>query len=315
MLEIKFPRLKINNLQPKYPIIQGGMAIKVSMAGLASAVANEGGIGVIAGTALTVDELKQEIKKAKKMTNGIIGVNIMFAARDFMNLLKTSIKAGVDLVISGAGFSRDMFPVGKKSNVPIVPIVSSLRLARISEKLGAAAIVVEGGNAGGHLGTDKDSWELVKKIKEKVKIPIIGAGDVVNSRDINKMFKMGLDGVQMGTRFLASEESDVDSFFKRLCVKAKKEDVINIMSSVGFPANAIKTRFSELVLSGQAPEPVSCSKCLKQCTESFCIKEALLKARDGDKENGIFFAGKGAWKIKEILSVKKIFRRIVAGEL
>jgi len=315
VLAIKFPKLKINNLQPKYPIIQGGMAIKVSMAKLASAVANEGGIGVIAGTVLTVDELKHEIKKAKEMTDGIIGVNIMFAAKNFMKLLKASITAGIDLVISGAGFSRDMFPVGKEANVPIVPIVSSLRLAKISEKLGAAAIVVEGGNAGGHLGTDKDSWELVEKIKDKVNVPVIGAGDVVTSRDINKMFEMGLDGVQMGTRFLASEESDVDNFFKQLCVKAKKEDVLNIMSSVGFPANAIKTAFSELVLAGEAPEPETCSKCLKQCTESFCIKDALLKARTGDKKEGLFFAGTGVWKIKEVLSVKKIFKRISDCEL
>jgi nitronate monooxygenase len=308
---MNFPKLKIASLELKYPIIQGGMAIKVSMAGLASAVANEGGIGVIAGTALTVKELKNEIKKAREMTNGILGVNIMYAATDFLNLLKTSIDSGIDLIISGAGFSRDMFTIGKEKNIPVVPIVSSLKLAKISEKLGASAIVIEGGNAGGHLGTDKDSWDIVKKIKEKVNIPVIAAGDIVNPEDISKMFKMGMNGVQMGTRFLASLEADVSDVFKKLCVKARNEDVVTIMSSAGLPANAIRTKFSELVLEGKAPKPENCINCLKHCYRNFCIKDALLRGRDGDLEKGIFFTGKGLGKIKEILSVKEIFNRII----
>jgi len=308
---MNFPKLKIGKLEPKYPIIQGGMAIKVSLANLASAVANQGGIGVIAGTALTVSELKNEIRKAREQTQGIIGVNIMYAARDFLKLLKASIESGIDLIISGAGFSRDMFPIGKEYGVPIVPIVSSLKLAKISERLGASAIVVEGGNAGGHLGTDQDSWDIVKEIKDSVSIPVIGAGDVVNNDDIKRMFKMGLDGVQMGTRFLASFESDVSDVFKQLFVKAKASDVVTIMSSVGLPANAIRTRFSELVMAGKAPEPESCANCLKQCKMNFCVKDALLRARDGDLENGLFFTGKGVEKIKEILSVKDIFKKII----
>ncbi|HLV10273.1 MAG TPA: nitronate monooxygenase, partial [Halanaerobiales bacterium] len=275
-----FPRLKIGKLNPKYPIIQGGMAIKVSTAGLASAVAEQGGIGVIAGTAMSISELKNEIRKAKNKTQGIIGVNIMYAASGFLKLLKASVEAGIDLIISGAGFSRDMFTIGKKNNLPVVPIVSSLKLARISEKLGASAIVVEGGNAGGHLGTDEDSWELVKTVKEKVKIPVIAAGDVVTPEDIQKMFKMGMDGVQMGTRFLASEESDVSEAFKELCIKAQNKDVVSFMSSAGFPGNAIRTRFIELILEGKEPAPEECSECLKHCLKNFCIKDALLKARE-----------------------------------
>jgi NAD(P)H-dependent flavin oxidoreductase YrpB (nitropropane dioxygenase family) len=286
------------------------MAVKVSMADLASAVAEEGGIGLIAGTALTVKELKDEIKKARSKTDGIIGVNIMFAARDFVDLIKTSIESGIDLIVSGAGFSRDMFTLGKKGDVPIVPIVSSVKLARISEKLGASAIVVEGGNAGGHLGTDEDSWPLVERIKDKVSIPIIGAGEVVTPPDIRNMLDIGADGVQMGTRFLGSEESDVDGVFKKMVVEAGKEDVVRIMSSVGFPANAIKNKFTDRVQASQAPSPESCIKCLKKCSEKFCILDALLKARNGDKENGAFFTGESIHKIKEILSVKEIFKRI-----
>ncbi|MFO7816047.1 MAG: nitronate monooxygenase [Halanaerobiales bacterium] len=305
-----FPKLKIGNLVPKYPIIQGGMAIRISMADLASAVANEGGIGVIAGTALPVNELKREIKKAKRKTDGILGVNIMFAAREFKKLLKGSIEAGIDLIISGAGFSRDMFTIGKEYDVPVVPIVSSLRLAKISEKLGAAAIVIEGGNAGGHLGTEKEAIPLIKKIKDKIKIPIIGAGDIVTPEDIDNMFKLGVDGVQMGTRFLASEEANIADNFKKLCVKAKKEDIVRMMSSVGLPANAIRTRFTELIKEGKAPKPVSCNRCLKKCTEEFCIRDALLRARKGDLEEGVFFTGEGMWKANKILSVKEIFKKI-----
>ncbi|MFW6306101.1 MAG: NAD(P)H-dependent flavin oxidoreductase [Bacillota bacterium] len=305
-----FPKLKIGKLLPKIPIIQGGMAIKVSMAKLASAVANAGGIGVIGGSALSVNELKDEIKKARSMTSGILGVNIMYAFTGFAESLKASIEAGIDLIISGAGFSRDMFSLGKERDVPIVPIVSSLKLARISERMGASAVIVEGGNAGGHLGTDKDSWDLVKKIKDRIKIPVIPAGDIVSPKDVSRMFEMGLDGVQMGTRFLATYEADVSDKFKDLLVKAKNSDVIKIMSSAGFPANALKSRFSKLVLQGEAPSPENCTNCLKHCTKEFCIKDALIRARKGDKDRGIFFTGKGIEKIKDIISVEEVFERI-----
>lgn len=307
---MKFPKLKIGSLIPKYPIIQGGMAIKISMADLASAVANQGGIGVIAGTAIPVEELREEIKKAKSMTDGILGVNIMFAAREFKKLLIASIESGIDLIISGAGFSRDMFTIGKEYNVPVVPIVSSLRLAKISEKLGAAAIVIEGGNAGGHLGTDQDAIPLIKKIKDKVSIPAIGAGDIVTPQDVDNIFKMGLAGVQMGTRFLASKEANIADTFKELCVKTKKEEIVKIMSSVGLPANAIRTKFIDLIINGKAPEPENCDSCLKKCTKNFCIRDALLKGRKGDLEEGVFFTGEGLWKIDKILSVKEIFEEI-----
>lgn len=309
---MNFPALKIGNLMPKYPIIQGGMAIKASMAKLAAAVANEGGIGVIAGTGLTPEELKEEILKAKSMTKGIIGVNIMFAATEFVGLVKASIEAGIDLIISGAGFSRDMFPLGQEANIPVVPIVSTVKLAKISEKLGAAAIIVEGGNAGGHLGTDKDSWDIVKEIKESVSIPVIGAGGVITPEDAVRMFGLGVDGIQMGTRFIASEESDVADCFKEMFTKTKNpEDVITIMSSAGLPANAIRTPFSQKVLDGNPPPPERCTNCLKHCSRKFCVKDALIRGHEGDMERGLYFTGKDIFKIKEVLSVKEIFNQFV----
>ncbi|MBC2855604.1 nitronate monooxygenase, partial [Cetobacterium sp. 2A] len=153
--------VRIGDLEIDIPIIQGGMAIKASMSRLAAAVANEGGVGVIAATALPIDELKEEIKKAKKNIinkGGALGVNIMVAASNFADLVKASIEEKVDMIICGAGFSRDVFDMVKNTETKLVPIVSSLKLAKIAEKLGADALVVEGGNAGGHLGTDLDSW-------------------------------------------------------------------------------------------------------------------------------------------------------------
>ena len=307
---MKLPELQIADLKAKLPIIQGGMAIRVSMAELAAAVANEGGIGVIGASVMTPKELKAEIKKARELSDGIIGVNIMFAASGFSELLKASVEAGIDCIISGAGFSRDMFGVGKESNTPVIPIVSSAKLARISQKLGAAAVVVEGGNAGGHLGSDENSFNLIKKVVGKVDIPVIGAGEAVTPSDIEAMFELGVDGVQMGTRFLASKEASVAEEFKELCVEASSSDVMKIMSSAGYKANAIKSRFSELIRAGEAPPPANCTDCLKTCTKKFCIKDALISAKEGDTNKGVFFTGAGIGRVKEILSTKEIFKEI-----
>lgn len=155
---VKLPELRIGKLVTKVPIIQGGMAIRLSTARLAAAVANEGGIGLIAASGMPFDELRHEIKLARKLSpRGIIGINVMVAAREFKGLVTTAIEEGIDLVVAGAGFSRDMFAWGKDSGTPIVPIVSSAKLAKISQSLGASAVVVEGAEAGGHLGTNRSS--------------------------------------------------------------------------------------------------------------------------------------------------------------
>ena len=307
---MKLQQLKIGNLKPELPIIQGGMAVKVSNHKLAAAVADQGGIGVIAGSAISGEELINEIKKAKELTSGIVGVNIMFAVNNFLELVNAAISAEVDLIISGAGFSRDIFGLSKKAGIPFVPIVSSLKLAKISERLGASAIIVEGGNAGGHLGTDKDSWEIVKEIKDGVNIPVIGAGGIIDKEDMERMFSLGVNGVQLGSRFLATEESNVADNFKEMIVNLKKEDIVTIISSVGLPANAIKTPLVEKILNDNPPKPEKCIKCLKACSHKFCIFKALNKAREGDLEQGLFFVGKEAYRINEILSVKEVFNRL-----
>lgn len=304
--------LNINGLKINVPIIQGGMAIKCSMAKLAAAVANEGGIGVIAGSALTIKELKDEIKKAKELITkkgGALGVNIMFAVSNFVDLVQTCIEEKVDVIICGAGFSRDIFSMVKGTGIKLFPIVSSLKLAKISEKLGADAIVVEGGNAGGHLGTDKDSWEIMEEITKSVKIPVFGAGGVITPEDAKKMMALGTAGVQMGSRFVATDECEVSDSFKQMYVDCKEGDVVEILSSVGLPANAIMSPYVKKLLDGEKLTPKSCNGCLKHCSKSFCVSGRLIDGHAGDYENGIFFAGRDAWKINDIVSVSEIFRR------
>lgn len=307
---MKIPQLKIANITAKLPIIQGGMAVKISTSKLAAAVAEEGGIGIIAGTGMSVEELICEIQNARKLTKGIIGVNVLFAVKQFGELVKAAIREKVDLVISGAGFSRDMFTWGRDGGVPIVPIVSSSKLAKMAQKLGAAAVVVEGFEAGGHLGTDRPMREVLKEVISEVNIPVIGAGGVINGMDIKEVLNTGASGVQMGTRFAASLESNASYEFKNLYISSKKEDIRIIKSPVGLPGRAIMNDFLRS-LGNKDQSTISCIDCLKRCGHNFCIMEALNNACiDGDFNKALVFAGENVHRIKEILSVKKIIEDI-----
>lgn len=308
---MKLPELKIGHLVAKVPIIQGGMAIRISTARLAAAVAEQGGIGLIAASGMSFDELRQEIRLARSLTKGIIGINAMVAAREFAGLVRTAIDEGIDLIVAGAGFSRDIFGMGKESGTPVVPIVSSAKLARISESLGASAVIVEGKEAGGHLGTDQSVRVLLPEIKKAVKIPVIGAGGVISGRDIVELLSLGADGVQMGTRFAASVESNAAPALKEFYLKAKPEDVVLIKSPVGLPGQAVKNPFATKIIEGTAPLPDSCDACLKHCERNFCIIKALIRAQQGDVETGLVFTGEYIHKIDEILPVKEIFSRLL----
>lgn len=304
--------LKIGNIVVPVPIIQGGMAVRISTAPLAAAVANEGGIGIIAGTGMKVEELIAEIRKARQMTNGVIGVNVLFAVREFADLVKAAIKEGIDLVVSGAGFSRDMFAWGNESGTPIVPIVSSAKLAVIAQKLGASAVVVEGKEAGGHLGTDRSMREVLPEVLKAVNIPVIGAGGVIDGKDIAEVMKLGASGVQMGTRFAASEESNASDEMKQLYVKAAKKDVVHVKSPVGLPGQGIRNEFFNMIENESHVNINQCINCLKQCSHSFCIMDALVNAcRAGDFSKALVFSGENVHRIKKILPVSEIFKRLL----
>lgn len=306
---MKLPELKIGNKIAKVPIIQGGMAVRLSTARLAAAVANEGGIGLIAASGMPADELRYEIRLARSLTSGIIGINIMVAASGFNEVVKTAIDEGIDLVVAGAGFSRDMFGLGKESGTPIVPIVSSVKLAKISQRLGATAIVVEGKEAGGHLGTTNSIRELIPAITAAVDIPVVAAGGVLTGQDIVDLIKMGASGVQMGSRFAASEESNAAPALKRFYLKSKPDDIVVISSPVGLPGRAVRNPFADRIMAGPVP-PKVCNACLKHCKHNFCIISALIRAEQGDVETGLVFTGEYISRIKEILPVKEIIARL-----
>lgn len=304
--------LRIGNIVVPVPIIQGGMAVRISTAPLAAAVANEGGIGIIAGTGMKVDELVAEIRKAREMTNGVIGVNVLFAVKEFADLVKAAIKEGIDLVVSGAGFSRDMFAWGKECGTPIVPIVSSAKLAGMAEKLGAAAVIVEGKEAGGHLGTERSMREILPEVLKAVSIPVIGAGGIIDGHDIAEVIRLGASGVQMGTRFAASEESNASDEMKQLYIAASKEDVIRVKSPVGLPGQGLRNQFFNMIENESHVRINQCVDCLKRCTHSFCIMDALVNAcRSGDFNKALVFSGENVHRIKEVLSVHDIFKKLL----
>ncbi|MCK4378625.1 MAG: nitronate monooxygenase [Deltaproteobacteria bacterium] len=304
---MNLPGLKIGGRFVDLPIIQGGMAVSVSTAELSCAVADEGGIGVIGATGLSMEELKRQLQEARAMTKGILGLNIMVAARSFKEVVYESLRQKVDVIIAGAGFSKDVFGICKEWKTPLITMVSSVKAAKLAERLGAAAVIVEGRDAGGHLGTEEKTEDLLPSICKAVSIPAIAAGGFVDGKAISRVMELGAAGVQMGTRFLLSSECTVHDNFKELLLKSKISDLVRILSPVGLPANAIKTPLVEKLLAGdQSIRPDKCNGCLKHCSGSFCILEALKRARNGDYERGLFFTGSNFPAIKKILSVKEI---------
>ena len=241
--------------------------MRVATAKLAAAVANEGAIGIIAGTGLSVQALQEEIRKARELTSGYIGVNVLFAATQFAQLVKAAMIEKIDFIVSGAGFSRDVFAWGKEYNVPVFSMASSARVAKLSEKMGAAAIIVEGKEAGGHLGTDRSIFDILPEVISVVNIPVIAAGGIMDGCDIARALECGASGVQMATRFVASEECEASDKFKQLYLSSSPEDSVLIDSPVGLPGRAIRNQLTESLLEHKNLKIKECHGCLKHCTD------------------------------------------------
>lgn len=305
------PTLKIGKRVARLPIVQGGMAVRISLSPLAIAVAEAGGIGVIAGSGLDVPELAREVRAARKATKGVIGVNIMVAVRKFKDLVQAAIAEGADLIIAGAGFSRDVFGWCREAGVECVPIVGSARVARLSQKFGASAVIVEGVDAGGHLGTDRHVDDLLPEILEAVDIPVIAAGGICSGADIKRMLDAGAAGVQMGSRFVATEECSAADDFKAMYVAATADDIVLTTSPVGLPGRAIRNPLTEKHAAGDYEYIKRCRACLKDCGKEYCIMDALERSQQGDVTTGLVFAGTSAARVHDILPASQVIERLV----
>jgi NAD(P)H-dependent flavin oxidoreductase YrpB (nitropropane dioxygenase family) len=344
----KMVELRIGDLIAKLPIIQGGMGVGVSLSGLASAVANQGGIGVIAAAGIgmlendgssnyleaSIRALQNEIRKARKLTQGIIGVNIMVALSNFVELVKISIEEGADAIFAGAGLPLNLPEyLGKTSKTKLIPIVSSAKAATLLIKKWVGkydyvpdAFVVEGPKAGGHLGfkpeqIDDPEYTLEKIVVDVVNsvrpfedefgkpIPIIAGGGIYTGEDMYKIMKLGASGVQMATRFVTTDECDASIDFKNAYIHATKEDIGIIKSPVGLPGRVIVNEFIQSVNAGHKT-PFRCPyHCITTCeykSSPYCIAMALINAKKGILKNGFAFAGANAFRATEIKPVEEV---------
>jgi len=284
------------------------------MAPLAAAVAKAGGIGVIAGSGMTPDELGAEIRKARELSggDGVIAVNIMVAVAAFKDLVSVALAEGIDMVIAGAGFSRDAFQWCSEAGVPLVPIVGSARVAQLSEKFGAAAVIAEGFEAGGHLGTEDPLEVLLPKIVPSVQLPVIAAGGIATGFDIKRFLDMGAAGVQMGSMFAATVESSASDEFKRMYVESTAEDIVLVKSPVGLPGRAIRNPLAIRLDRSDYPRIDHCRGCLKKCGREYCIVDKLVRAQQGDVIEGLVFAGNSAVQVSDIPTVSELIDRLLS---
>lgn len=350
--------LKIGDISVKIPIVQGGMGVAISLSGLASAVANEGGIGVISTAGIGMREadydtnfreanlraLRKEIRKAKSLTNGVLGVNVMMALTDHEDLIKVAVEENIDIIFMGAGLPLNIPLVLKeagleKHHTKLAVKVSSAKAARLifqywenKYNLIPDAVVVEGPLAGGHLGFKKaelakpftplhilveETVNAIKPFEEKFEkeVPVIAGGGIYTGDDMYAIMQAGAKGVKMGTRFVTTHECDAALAFKEAYINCKKEDIVFIDSPVGLPGRVIRNNFVDQVKLGNT-KPFRCVwRCLIPCNVKkapYCISQALMNAAQGKMDEGFAFAGAKAYLATRIQSVKEVFQEVLA---
>ncbi|TBR14958.1 nitronate monooxygenase [bacterium] len=347
----EFRNLNIGDLNLAIPIIQGGMGVRVSSSGLASAVSNEGGLGVIAAVGLGEEgegdyigrsrsAFVSVIRETRTLTNNPFGVNIMCALTNYADLVSAAQDEMVDVIISGAGLPLKLPSLIKNNHTKLVPIVSSARAAELicrawGKKYNRLpdAIVVEGPLAGGHLGysleqlEDGENTSLENILKEVLavaenfrspehKIPVFAAGGVFDGEDIARVLRLGASGVQMATRFVCTHECDVSNEYKEAYISAAKEDIIIIKSPVGMPGRVINNEFVKKINSGERVDLGCEYQCLFTCDPkkvNYCIAKALFNASRGQMDKGFAMCGSNAYRINKIVSVKELFSELVEG--
>ena len=345
--------LKIGELTVEKPIIQGGMGVGVSRSNLAGAVAAEGGIGIISTAQIGYDEegfekdqagcnriaIRKHIHRAKEIAEGkgLVGVNIMVALKHYKEHVQEAVRAGADVIISGAGLPMDLPKLVGNNKTKIAPIVSSRRATQLILKMWAHRynrtadfIVIEGPKAGGHLGFSREQLadinaldfdeeicriiECKKEYEEKFdrKIPVIVAGGIFDRADIDHMMGLGADGVQIASRFVATEECDASDAYKRAYIEAEESDIQIVQSPVGMPGRALRNEFIRHLEAGR--EPIrKCYNCLEKCDPRkvpYCITKALIEAVKGNLDKGLIFCGANVGKIHEMTTVHELMQEL-----
>ncbi len=289
----------------KYPIIQAGM-VWVSGWKLASAVSNNGGLGLIGAGSMKPDLLREHLQKCKAATDKPFGVNIPLLRGDAADLIKVVIEENVKIVFSSAGHPGKFIDVLKKNNVVVVHVVPSVKFALKAESVGCDAVVGEGVEAGGHNGADEiTTFCLIPQLVDVLRIPVIAAGGIADGRGILAALALGAEGVQIGTRFAATEESSAHPNYKKKIVEAKDNDTILVLKKIG-AARMIKNEFSAEVhraeLNGADEEMLE---------QLLGEKRERLGIFEGDEQNGMMEAGQGAGLIKNILTVEELMKSLI----
>ena len=347
--------LKIGEKLTRIPLIQGGMGVGISLGRLAGSVAKEGGIGIISTAQIGYREpdfdadpaganlraIESEMKKARAISpDGIIGYNVMTALKEHAAHIKAAVKAGADIIISGAGLPTDLQALTEGSSTKIAPIVSTDKSANVilkywdrKYKRTADLVVIEGPQAGGHLGFKKEELaeytpetygeeiqriiRTVKKYGEKygVEIPVVVAGGIYASTDVKHVMDLGADGVQVATRFVTTEECDADIRYKEAYINASEKDIAIVKSPVGMPGRAIINPLMKRVADGEKIPHSPCHRCLAKCSPAdipYCITDGLINAVKGNIEEGLLFCGAKAWRAKKIDTVREAVQELFA---
>ena len=346
--------LKIHGRTLAHPLIQGGMGVGVSLERLAGAVALAGAMGCIstadcgyrepdfdrAPEAANLRALRQEIRDARALSegHGLLAVNAMVATRQYADAVRTAVDCGIDAVISGAGLPLALPEYVPEGAALIAPIVSSGRAAALIARVWQQKyqrqpdfVVIEGAEAGGHLGFKEKQLlegncqslaEILPEVRRALQpyeeksgrhIPIFCAGGIWDKQDIERIMALGADGVQMATRFIATEECDASQGYKDVLLAAAAADVEIIHSPVGMPGRAVRTELiRRLEENGRIP-PQHCSRCITSCVPSevpYCITHALIEAVKGNRREGLFFTGANVGRLREMTTVPELMREL-----
>ena len=321
--------LKIGDLTARIPVIQGGMGVGISLSHLAGSVAANGGVGILSAAQIGFREpdfeehpkeanlraIQSQLAKARALAGGgIVGFNIMVATKDYADYVKAAVKAGADLIISGAGLPEKLPEYVKGSNTKIAPIVSTEKAAKVMLRIWKRKY-----NVVPDLFTDETYAQELKKILTVVReieadshknIPVVLAGGIYDRADMDRALALGVDGVQMGTRFVTTYECDADLSYKQAYIDCKKEQIGIVKSPVGMPGRAI---FNTFIKHGSHKIDKKCLHCLEHCNPKeipYCITRALIAAAKGNLDEALLFCGANAWKAEKLEHVADIMEEL-----